>query len=372
MRVWKPLHLAALAVLLSATGLGAGAQQKPLPPISASDQLGPKPPVGSGGCSMAAPTCADVAPTIIHSALGPSPLGANIRHLTGTPGAKTAELPSGKGLLQWAVQAFRKAGVDEAHVEIHTIPAQTGASSINRGSRLLQQASVVATISGREEPDEYVILGAHLDSPGPGAAGLDDACDAALVIGAARAIHAAGVRPLRSIRFILFTGNDRESLDSWAYLWSHRHELDRADAAIIYASGDRPVTGYDLDGRKSLEAPLRKALAPAAQFAANHDTYAAELTPDSFDFLLEGVSTLVANPRASPRASAMLDLSRLRHNVALVAITAYSIADLPERLSPRQTRPEIEQLIRQSGLENEMKSMGIWPEWERGRRGRRQ
>src|SRR5205823_295615 len=69
-------------------------------------------------------------------------------------------------------------------------------------------ANVVAEIKGSDKPDEYVILGAHLDSWELGTGALDNGCNAALVIDALRAIKAAGVRPRRSMRFVLFSGEE--------------------------------------------------------------------------------------------------------------------------------------------------------------------
>src|SRR5207245_1425781 len=70
----------------------------------------------------------------------------------------------------------------------------------NRVGGPAEQENVVAEIRGREKPDEYVILGAHLDSWELGTGALDNGCNAALVIEAARVIHATGLRQRRTIR----------------------------------------------------------------------------------------------------------------------------------------------------------------------------
>ena len=67
---------------------------------------------------------------------------------------------------------------------------------------------MIAEIRGSEKPDEFVILGAHLDSWELGTGALDNGCNAALVIDALRAIKASGVKPRRTIRFILFSGEE--------------------------------------------------------------------------------------------------------------------------------------------------------------------
>src|SRR5262249_48391105 len=85
-----------------------------------------------------------------------------------------------------------------------------------------QQENVIGEIRGREKPDEAAILGAHLDSWELGTGALDNGCNAALVIEAARAIRATGLIPRRSIRFVLFSGEEQGMLGSWQYTLAHR------------------------------------------------------------------------------------------------------------------------------------------------------
>ena len=74
----------------------------------------------------------------------------------------------------------------------------------------LKTWNVVAELRGSEKPDEFVVLGAHLDSWELGTGALDNGCNAALVIDALRAIKASGLKPRRSIRFILFWAKKKD------------------------------------------------------------------------------------------------------------------------------------------------------------------
>ena len=84
-------------------------------------------------------------------------------------------------------------------------------------------------------------------------------------------------------------------LGSWAYASAHRAELDNMDAAVIFDAGDGPVTGYSLGGRKDMLAAVREALDPLRSLGVKEFTLDAGVDTDNFDFLLEGVPTLVAN-----------------------------------------------------------------------------
>ncbi len=109
-------------------------------------------------------------------------------------------------------------------------------------------ANVVAELRGSEKPDEFVILGAHLDSWELGTGALDNGCNAALVVDALRAIKASGVRPRRSIRFILFSGEEEGMVGSHSYTVTHRAELDKVAGVVIFDSGIGRVTGFSLGG----------------------------------------------------------------------------------------------------------------------------
>ncbi|MGA7962380.1 MAG: M28 family peptidase [Candidatus Acidiferrales bacterium] len=469
-------------------------------------------------------SCAELAPQMIRSALGPSPLEENLRYLTDTIGGRVTGTPAADRAADWAVQAFRNADVDEVHTEKFTIPVgwteghthlevltpvsfpvrlvsigwspaiaeggittdvvdagmgneagfkKAGATAdgaivlihskflvtwddltneysigpaiiaramkagavgvlwmssrpnlllyrhtlaVNGELEKLPQAvvaredaermarflaagqtlrvhwempnhitgpvdseNVVAEIRGREMPDEFVLLGAHLDSWDLGTGALDNGCNSAMVIDAARVIHASGTIPRRSIRFVLFTGEEQGLLGSAAYAHSHRGELDRMIAAVIFDSGDGKVTGYSVGGRKDIVEPLRKALEPVASLGVKDFTLDASMDTDNFDFLIEGVPTLVANQEpanyminyhAASDTFDKVDIAQLKQQVAISAVTVFALADAEQRVGTRQSRAEIEQLLRDTGLGEGMKEAGFWPLWETSERGR--
>ena len=74
----------------------------------------------------------------------------------------------------------------------------------NHVSGPVESENVVGEIRGHEKPDEFVVLGAHLDSWDLGTGALDNGCNVAMVIDAARVIHAVGkfaaaVDPVRAV-----------------------------------------------------------------------------------------------------------------------------------------------------------------------------
>jgi len=241
------------------------------------------------------------------------------------------------------------------------------------------QRNVIAEIPGYEKPEESVILGAHLDSWDLGTGALDNGCNAALVIEAARALKATGLRPRRTIRFILFSGEEQGLLGSWAYVKTHRAELDKIRAVIIFDSGIGRTTGYSLGGRADITTAVREVLKPLDSWDVNRHTTDAQTGTDHFDFLLEGLPTLIANQEeanylpnyhAASDTLDKVDIRELKLNTTIAALTAWGLADRANLLGKRLSRAELETLMKDTGLDQQMKSMGYWQAWEKGARGR--
>lgn len=248
----------------------------------------------------------------------------------------------------------------------------------NRVGGAWKPQNVVAEIRGSDRPDEIVLLGAHLDSWDLGTGALDNGVNCALVIEVARAI-AAGPRPKRTVRFLLFTGEETGLLGSRGYVAAHKAEMDKHVAALIHDIGDGKVVGYFTNGRTDIRPALARALAPVAGWGAAGMVDEAILGTDNFDFLLEGVPNLIANQEtekylpdyhAESDTFDKVDMEQARRNAAVAAVAVTGIANAPGRLGPRQTRAEVQKLLEKSGLASQMKTYSLWDDWESGKRGR--
>jgi hypothetical protein len=179
---------------------------------------------------------------------------------------------------------------------------------------------------------------------------------------------------------VLFSGNEEGSLGSWAYVRAHRDELDHADAAVVFDEGSGRVTGFSLQGRNDLQSEvLHQALAPLNSWGVNRFTENSILGTDNLDFLLEGIPNLVANQEeanyaanygASSDTYDKVDIPDLKFNAAVAGVLAFGLAEFAAPVGPRLSRVEIASLLKQTGLESQLKALEIWPYWESGRRGR--
>jgi len=102
--------------------------------------------------------------------------------------------------------------------------------------------NVVAEIKGSKFPNEYVIISGHLDSwDGPGSQGAtDNGTGSSVTLEAARILRAVNAKPLRTIRFVLWAGEEQGLLGSKGYVETHKDELAGISAVFVDDGG----TGY--------------------------------------------------------------------------------------------------------------------------------
>ena len=245
-----------------------------------------------------------------------------------------------------------------------------------------QDRNVVAEITGREKPDEVILLGAHLDSWDLGRGALDNGCNAALAIDVLRQLAVlakAGQRPRRTIRVVLFSGEELGLYGSWQDARVHRADLDKLRAVVIYDEGTGRTTGFSLGGRGELGPVVDRALAPVAGFGPFVHTTDAFVGTDNYDYLLEGVPNLVANQDGPPYLPDYhaesdtfdkVDQRELKANAAIAGALVWGLADADGPPAPRQTRAQVQATLKATGLDQQMKTFAMWDEYATGKRGR--
>ena len=132
----------------------------------------------------------------------------------------------------------------------------------NRWLKPIPQYNVIADIKGTEKPDEMVIVSGHFDSwNGPGSQGANDnGTGSAMTLEAARILTVVHAKPKRTIRFILWTGEEQGLLGSGAYVQKHKDEMNKISAVIVDDGGTGYHGGYAvLDTMKDM---MSDAVAP--------------------------------------------------------------------------------------------------------------
>src|SRR3989441_4856593 len=106
---------------------------------------------------------------------------------------------------------------------------------------------------------------------------------------AARIIARSGLKPKRTIRFVLFTGEEQGLIGSRKYAEAHAAEADSIQAVIVLDNGTGAITGQALQGRTDLEALWRAVLAPVARLDADSVVNRNKTGTDHLSFLPYGV-----------------------------------------------------------------------------------
>ena len=210
--------------------------------------------------------------------------------------------------------------------------------------------NVIAELPGRERPDEWVLVGAHLDSWDFGSGAQDNATGVAMVLESARAIAALKQPPRRSIRFALWGGEEQGQLGSTAYVRAHGSELDRLVADLNADAGTGRVIGWTAPGRgdviRALR-PLTHDFLKELGAATFDDSLRYAFQSDGAAFILAGIPTLDLNAddaqyeeihHKAADTLERVDARALAVGAATVAATAYAIADASGRVAPRQRR----------------------------------
>ena len=120
--------------------------------------------------------------------------------------------------------------------------------------------NVVADIPGTEFPDEYVIVGGHIDSWDGATGTTDNGTGCATTLEAARLLMKSGVKPRRTIRFMLWSGEEQGLFGSRDYVKAHPEMMPKVSAVLVHDGGTNYLSGLNVT--KAMKADIDAALAP--------------------------------------------------------------------------------------------------------------
>src|SRR5437016_5721201 len=207
--------------------------------------------------------------------------------------------------------------------------------------------NTVAEIVGTEKPDEIVIVGGHLDSWDLGTGATDNGTGSMAVLEAARVLKKLGVKPKRTIRFVLFTGEEQGLNGSKAYVKAHQKELEKISGVLVHDSGTGKVLTIGLMGNYAVRETIDRALNPLArakEIGLAEPTLRSEGGSDHVPFDQAGVPGFwcvqdnVDYDKTHHSQADALDRVRwedLTEGAQVLAVFAYNVAQLPEML-PRK------------------------------------
>ena len=206
-----------------------------------------------------------------------------------------------------------------------------------------ESANVVGEIRGRELPDEIVVVGGHLDSWDVGAGASDDGGGCIVTWEALRIMKKLNLRPRRTVRVVLWTNEENGGRGGIAYRDQHRAELAKhvmmleSDGGVFRPLGvrlhrQRRGARHGQGDRHAAErhrAPTRSAPAAAAPTSARA-CRKAHIPAMSLD--VDGSKYFLIHHTPADTID-KIDPVEMAKCAAAVAVMAYVVADLPQRLA---------------------------------------
>jgi hypothetical protein len=271
--------------------------------------------------------------------------GGELIHTRGDPQVEEAKLPTRVTVTMIGSQHQKIVDLLKSGKDVQlTIDIQV---TFRKGP--IKLYNVIAELPGSEKPDELVIVGGHLDSWDGATGATDNGTGVCTTLEAARLLTAVGAKPKRTIRFMLWSGEEQGLLGSRAYIKAHPEETPKISAVLVHDGGTNYVSG--IHALESMVPQFEKALKPLLHLdtdlkftirqgglpfgiGSDHDSYLSVGVP-GFHWLQAGRADYGFSHHTQNDTFPLAIPEYQRHTSMVVAVAALGIADLPELL-PRK------------------------------------
>lgn len=235
----------------------------------------------------------------------------------------------------------------------------------------LKGYNTVAEIPGTDLKDEVVMLGGHMDSWHSGTGATDNGSGVAVAMEAARIIKALGLKPRRTIRVALWSGEEQGLLGSRGYVAEHfgsraggdslaamfgggggelttKPEYEKFSAYYNLDNGTGKIRGIYLQGNENVRSLFRDWLAPFRDMGAatitasntggtDHQSFDAIGLP-GFQFIQDPVEYDTRTHHSNMDVFDRVQADDLKQAAVIMAAFVYKTAMLDEKL-PRKPQP---------------------------------
>src|SRR5882724_3433524 len=207
--------------------------------------------------------------------------------------------------------------------------------------------NTVAEIRGSEKPEEVVIIGGHLDSWDLATGSTDDGTGSMAVLEAARALAKLNLKPKRTIRFVLFSGEEQGLYGSQEYVKAHKNDLEKISAVLVHDTGTGRVLTLGLHDNYQDRELVDQVLAPLTELKLLEPSMVRAFGTDHASFDDAGVpgfwciQNMAEYSKTHHSQSDTFDKvwqDDLNQGAQVLAAWAYNTAELPAML-PRRPLP---------------------------------
>ncbi len=149
--------------------------------------------------------------------------------------------------------------------------------------------NTIAEIPGTDLKDEVVMLGAHMDSWHSGTGATDNAAGCAVVMEAVRIIQALGLKPRRTIRVALWSGEEQGLLGSRAYVAQHFGSMQNPATSAAPATGAGVANAGNGGGNGNGNGSAAPAAGPTLVKKADYEKFSGYFNLDNGTGKIRGV-----------------------------------------------------------------------------------
>jgi len=210
-------------------------------------------------------------------------------------------------------------------------------------------ANVIAELRGREKPNEYVVLSAHLDSWDPASGATDNGTGTVVMMEAMRLLAAAYPNPKRTILVGHWNGEEQGFNGSGSFAADHPQVISGMQALFNQDNGTGRIVRISMEGFSGAGAFFRRWLSRMPSDLASEVQVVDPGTPghgtDHVSFTCRGAPAFNLGSREWDYVTYTwhtnldtfdkLVFDDLRHNAMLIAMLAYQASEDPQRV-PRE------------------------------------
>ncbi|GMV05129.1 MAG: hypothetical protein AMXMBFR53_14080 [Gemmatimonadota bacterium] len=213
----------------------------------------------------------------------------------------------------------------------------------------LKAYNTLADLPGTDKADEYVMLGAHLDSWHMGGGAADNAAGSVVMMEAMRILKTLGVQPRRTIRIALWSGEEQGLLGSRNWVRNNPQLHDRISAYVNVDNGTGRLRGiWDQSNEKAIPVfeqilwPFRDLGVVAVRHGntggTDHLAFDAAGIP-GFNFIQDPIEYGINSHHTELDTFDHLVLDDLKQAAVVVAATVYALAMREEMMPRKAGRP---------------------------------
>lgn len=219
-----------------------------------------------------------------------------------------------------------------------------------------QSANVIGEIRGRENPEQVVAIGGHIDSWDVGQGAHDDGAGVMAALDAVRLIRVLGLHPRRTIRVVFWTNEENGVAGGKAYRAAVGDAINTHVAAIEMDGGSEQPVGFETTSATPADLRILEQIGGLLRgISAGRIIPSAAAETDISPLAMAGVPALGLRTvmehyfdwhHTEADTVDKVKPVEFQRNVAALAVMAYVLADMPDTLSRKAAEP------RQQGILN--------------------